>query len=114
MKNQDFEKGFSILAVVEIVILIAVLAISGFMAYNYFYSTQNKEQVISYQANQNKTPVDETADWQTYSNYDYGFQTKHPADWSVNILPEVKDRINFVAPAPQTKIFDFEIRVQKI
>ncbi|MEK7540728.1 MAG: hypothetical protein AAB529_00590 [Patescibacteria group bacterium] len=112
MKNQDFEKGFSILAVVEIVILIAVLAISGFMAYNYFYSTQNKEQVISYQANQNKTPVDETADWQTYSNYDYGFQTKHPADWSVNILPEVKDRINFIAPAPQTKIFDFEIRVQ--
>lgn len=102
MKNQDF----------KIVLLTVILAVLGLMVYNYFYPTQNQEQTISDQTNQNQTPVDETADWQTYLNYDYGFQIKYPADWSVNILPEVKDRISFIAPAPQTKIFDFEIRVE--
>lgn len=101
MRNQYF----------KIIILIAILAVLGLMAYNYFYPTQIQEQIISDQTNQNQTPVDETANWRTYSNYDYGFQIKYPTDWSVNIPPEVKDRISFIAPALQTKIFDFEIRV---
>ena len=112
MENQDFKKGFSILALVEVVILMAILVLLGFMAYNYFYPTQNQEQIIPDQTNQEQEPIDETAGWQTYSNYDYGFQIKYPTDWSVNIPPEVKDRISFIAPAPQTKIFDFEIRLE--
>lgn len=117
MKNQDFRKGFSILAVLQTIILLSILGVLGFMAYSYFYSTESY-QIISDQTNKNQTPVDllaqidETVNWQTYLNYDYGFQIKYPADWSVNILPEVKDRISFIAPALETKIFDFEIRVQ--
>lgn len=112
MKNKDFKKGFSILALVEIVILMAILAVLGFMAYNYFYLAQNQGQTISDQENQEQEPVDETANWRKHSNYDYGFEIKYPVDWLVNILPEVKNRISFIAPAPQPKIFDFEIRIE--
>ena len=109
MKNQNFKKGFSILVVLQTIILLSILGVFGFMAYNYLYPIQNQEPTISGLTNQNQTPIDETASWQTYLNYDYGFQIKYPTDWSVNILPEVKDRINFIAPALQPKFFDFEI-----
>lgn len=117
MKNQDSKKEFSILVVFKTFILLSVLGILGFVAYNYFYPSQS-HQIIPERTNQNQKPVDlpaqagETANWQTYLNYDYNFQIKYPKDWSVNILPEVKDRINFIAPALEKKIFDFEIRVQ--
>jgi hypothetical protein len=110
MENIDFKKGFSILVVIEIILLIAILAVLGIMIYNYFSPVQEQKIIIPEQEEQ--TPIDETANWQTYLNYDYNFQIKYPADWSVSILPEVKDRINFIAPATQTKIFDFEIRVE--
>lgn len=112
MKNQSFKNGFSTLAVIEIIVLTAIFLVLGLMVYNYFYLTQNQEQTMPEETNQSQTPVDETASWKTYLNYDYGFQMKYPADWSVNIPPEVKDRINFIAPSPQEKIFDFEIRME--
>ena len=110
MENKDFKKGFSILSVIEVILLIAIIIVLGIMIYNYFSPVQ--EQKIIAPEQEEQTPIDETANWQTYSNYDYNFQIKYPTDWSISILPEVKDRINFIAPAPQTKIFDFEIRVE--
>jgi len=112
MRKQDSKNGFSVLAIIEVIVLTAIFLVLGLMVYNYFYLAQNPAQVLTEESNQNQVPTDETANWQIYQNYDYNFQMKYSADWSVNIPPEVKDRINFIAPSPQEKIFDFEIRVE--
>lgn len=126
MKNQ---KGAGLLMVIEVVIFLAILGILGFMVYQYYYPPQDKTACTqeakqcpdgSYVSRTEtncefaECPIqDETAIWETYTNYDYGFQIKHPKDWRINIASGIKDRVDFLAPAPETKIFDFEIRVFK-
>ena len=31
-----------------------------------------------------RQPIDETADWKTYKNEEYGFEVKHPSDWRLS------------------------------
>jgi len=116
MGNQNSKKGFSVLAISIILISIIILVVTGIATYNYFYQTQSREKILDGQdqiLENIPLQVDETASWETYSNYDFNFQIKYPPSWSINTISEVKDRINFIAPAPPVKIFDFEIRIQK-
>jgi len=66
MKNK---KAF--LLILEIVVLIIILAI-GYFTYLKPLSTNIKNQKIS---------ANETAGWKVYTNKDYGFELKYPADF---------------------------------
>ena len=75
MKNQK-QKGISSLFGIIIVIIAAILAVGGVLAYQYWLAP--KEEV--------KAPgegvEDETANWKIYTNNDYGFEIKYPStDW---------------------------------
>ncbi len=71
MKNQ---KGFSILAVVLILVLAVILVVAGYFAYKYF-NTQKEQAQIPEQNISNQT-----ANWKTYTNTDYGFEFQYPAE----------------------------------
>ena len=59
------QKGFS--KVFIIIILAAIIAFAGVLVYQRNQPPQEQAQ-----------PADETADWQTYRNEEYGFEVKYP------------------------------------
>ncbi|MDP3990828.1 MAG: PsbP-related protein [Candidatus Nealsonbacteria bacterium] len=61
--NQAFSK-------IWISIILTILIVGGFFAWQYFKAP--KEEV-----------KDETADWQTYRNEEYGFEMKYPQNWEL-------------------------------
>ncbi len=64
------QQGFS-----KVLILIIVLAViaGGVLAWQYWPEGVEEEE----------QPADETVDWQTYRNEEYGFEMKYPEDWTV-------------------------------
>lgn len=125
MKNQ---KGASVLMIIEVIIFIAILGVIGFMVFQYYYPpkvqfvcTQESKQCpdgsfvsrtgVNCEFPECPIQVDPTANWQNYISYDYGFQIKYPNDWKLNMPPDIKDRVDFLTPGSQDKIFDFEIRI---
>ena len=70
------QKGIS--SIVIILIIVGVLVIGGL-----FWYYQKTLQIISQPVPQ-VTPTDETANWQTYQNDEYGFELNYPKDWSVD------------------------------
>ncbi len=86
-----------ILAVVLIVCIGAVMGLMG-------YALTKKQTRVPVGAPEEKIP-DETVDWQTYRNEEFGFELKYPGDWDNPLWQEneyVKG-ITFGCPA-----FDFE------
>jgi len=77
------QKGkISTLVGVTIIVAVAVVLFGGVFAYQYF-AKQNFETVQPVAQNQTQTETqtatDETADWKTYINDEYGFEFKYPA-----------------------------------
>ena len=64
-------RAIFILIAIIIVIVVAVFAIGGVLAYQYYWQAP-EEEILK------ETPADETADWQTYRNEKYGFEIKYP------------------------------------
>ncbi len=64
MNNRAFSK-------IWIVIILIVLVGGGIFAWQYFRTPE-------------KEIGDETADWKTYRNEEYGFEIKHPEDWHLH------------------------------
>jgi len=58
--------------VASVVIIIAILAVAGFLVYKNFAL----QKTISEKNNQ-------TAGWKTYANSEYGFEIKYPTGWGV-------------------------------
>lgn len=72
----NMKKGF---IVPLVIVIIALLAIGG-GAYVY---TKNKSSKNSDSANTQATSTIQTADWKTYTNNEFGFQVKYPANLEV-------------------------------
>ncbi|MCK4465705.1 MAG: hypothetical protein KAU83_08335, partial [Bacteroidales bacterium] len=77
MNNQN-KKGISSLLGIIIVIVIAVVAIGGVLAYQYLWVPEESEPMVILEPI--STPTDETADWKTYRNEEYGFEIRYPDD----------------------------------
>ncbi|MBU4338530.1 hypothetical protein KKB43_04205 [Patescibacteria group bacterium] len=70
------QKGIS--SILIILIIVGVLVGGGLVWYY-----QKTLQIISKPAPQ-VTPVDETANWKTYRNDEYGFEVKYPTAWEIS------------------------------
>jgi len=72
-----------------ILLILAVLVGGGILGYIKFF----KKEIIS--VTQIKKPEkvlkDETANWKTYRNEEYGFEIKYPKDWDWTIIKEVRN-----------------------
>lgn len=65
------QKGISTIKDVLIVVVAIVLIGGGAFAYKYWWVPRVSENIQN----------DETADWKTYTNTQYGFEIKYPSDW---------------------------------
>jgi len=64
--------------------------------------------------------TDETADWKTYTNQEYGFEIKYPLDWQivsgtssayVEFSKDDKEQPEFILPGDKKVPANYEIRV---
>ncbi len=90
-KEEEKQRGFSAI----IVAVIAGLIVAGIVAgYQYIWLPRQQElspqklplaeeKVTSTPQTPTPIPKDETADWKTYKNEEYGFEVKYPKDWEV-------------------------------
>ena len=67
-----------------IVIVVALAVIAGLGVW--FLSDPEQVKPIIPEEELTKDIEDETTDWLTYRNEEYGFEIKHPANWQVNSL----------------------------
>ncbi len=82
--SQSKIKGIAPIAIILIIAGVLVLAGGGFYLYQKSNSkNQNTESPVQ---NQQQTAADETANWKTYKNDQYGFEVKYPSDWETKIF----------------------------
>src|SRR3989338_592079 len=84
---QNLTRLFS-LKVITTITLILVVSAGAVFTLQYFWAPEEKV-------------VDETADWQTYRNEEYGFEIKYSNDWSLNKIS--KKMINFIPPGKEAE-----------
>jgi hypothetical protein len=78
MQNKAFSK-------ILIVIILIVLIGGGFLVYKFWWLPKEKAKVPA------GTTTDETANWKTYRNDQYGFEIKYPQDWELYHFEQPKD-----------------------
>ncbi len=69
---------------VLIIILAAILAVAGYLVYKQFNTS--REQVSG---------QSETAGWKTYTNSQYGFEIKYPANWKFDLRGQEEPVFSF-------------------
>lgn len=72
---KKYQKGFTPIAILLIVILLA----GGIYLISKNFGTKNLFSVVS---NSPTPPTVDTKDWKTYDNSGFGYVTKYPANWS--------------------------------
>jgi Tfp pilus assembly protein PilV len=116
MKNQ---KGIA--PIIFIIIIVALLAVAGFFAYQYFSTkTSVQPQIQSQQQNQNQQqqtvnqqtansqPINQVAGWKTYTSTQYGFEIQYPNSMSIQ---NSANSVSLVSADKQRKI---DIKVESI
>jgi len=73
-------KGFS--TIILIVGIAAAIIAGGFLTYQYWWLPKEEAKAPE------ELTEDETANWQTYRNEEYGFEFKYPSSWSLEAKNE--------------------------
>ena len=100
MNNQAFSK-------IWIPVIVLTLITGGFFAWQYFGTPEEKTETLE------GGVEDETADWKTYRNEEYGFEMKYPEDFfpTQPLQPKTKviqcDYANFANKCPFIPIEGF-------
>jgi len=81
---QFLNKKISTLLAIIIIILCAVLA-GGITVYQYYGIPKEEGETP-----EEKVSKDETADWKTYRNGEYGYEIKYPEDWTFKEAKSIK------------------------
>ncbi len=89
MHTNNTNKKISTLTGVIIIIATAILLFGGVFAYQNYFNL--KEEVKN----------NETANWETYTNTEYGISFKYPENWYVELADPSRDL--FFLISPQTK-----------
>jgi len=89
-------KRFNSLPVwVSILIVVLVIAVIGggivYAVYQYINDLDVEDNGLK--SIEKTVEIDEFADWKTYRNEEYGFEMKHPSDWSVEYTPKYYNEI---------------------
>jgi len=69
---------------IVIIAIVITAAVVGGGAYYYLNNKAEEEKAELEDSETSATTTDETADWQTYTNEEYGFSFKYPADWEIS------------------------------
>lgn len=72
------QKGNTILITILVIVIIAVLAIAGYFAWQYF----NKYPFTTGPLVENQNANSDTAGWKTYKNDEYGFEIMYPKNFT--------------------------------
>lgn len=73
----SLNQGISTTKGILVVVLVAVIAGGGILAYQYLWQSEPETPPV-------QPPTDETANWLTYKNEYYGYEIKYPQDWGVD------------------------------
>lgn len=65
-----------------LIIVICVFIFGGILAWQYYEMAKEKVETPGVEGPEG-TVKDETADWETYRNEEYGYEMKYPKDWHV-------------------------------
>jgi len=79
MSKQILSKGISTPIGILIIVLVAIIAGGGILAYQYYWMPEEKYVEAP------PLVKDETADWQTYTNEEYGFEVKYPNNYYIEV-----------------------------
>jgi len=84
IRKSQYKKGF--ISIVLIGVIIALLAMGGYLALSKKTApaTEQPEKipVVTQPDNSVQAPTNDTVDWKTYTNIEYGFEIKAPASWT--------------------------------
>jgi len=103
VNKQKPQSGFAHLAAI-VIIIVALLGTLGFVYWMNFIQPKvsevkkNNSSVII-PVTKKPVAVDPMADWKTYTNAQYGFSFKYPADWTVKESPTEKSN-KIATPTP--------------
>lgn len=73
---ESLNQGISTTRGILVVVLVAAIAGSGILAYQYYWQPEVEPFIPPIQP-----PTDETADWLIYKNEEYSFEFKYPEEW---------------------------------
>jgi molybdopterin converting factor small subunit len=89
MKNSALNKGISTPLGILIIVLVALFA-GGILAWQYFGALKEKAKASEEKIEKSKEPIevvkDETANWKTYKNEEYGFEIKYPPNFFYQVI----------------------------
>lgn len=85
-----------------IIIIIIVVLGGGFLVYQYGFKP-SRESGVSGEPSQKGLTKDETANWETYRNEEYGFEIKYPKNWTTK--EETKKNIDSIKEKYRLDIF---------
>jgi len=111
-----------IISVVLIIIAVAIVAIGGYFIYQYL------KQILAPAVNNQQSAADETANWKTYRNEEFGFEFKYPEEVTklskqddeiilTHSIPlfERPDPCDFKGDAPPIKgLTDFKVNIKVV
>lgn len=72
---KSLDRSISAPIAIIIIVVSAVIVGGGILVYQYKFAPEESEFTLT------PPPKDETADWKTYRNEEYGYEIKYPKDW---------------------------------